>query len=137
MATKQTKQNPAGASDQPQDNTVTGAGADTAAAPGGTTAADAAVGTDQGTLMAGTGESLQSDGAAASAGAPANAVPGLNQAGASSDEPRKLPYLVNSVPIRHDGEYYTVDTVVRLTDAEAARLGPLVTLILLGASDED
>ena len=58
------------------------------------------------------------------------------QGGSDPAKPIELSYQVCSVPIRHDGEYYPVGSTVRMTYADAARLGPLVILVA-GASDED
>lgn len=51
-------------------------------------------------------------------------------------KPIEFPYQVCSVPIRHNGEYYSVGSTVHLTFADAARLGPLV-IRTAGASDEN
>lgn len=58
------------------------------------------------------------------------------QALGATDEPVVALYRVTSVPIRHDGEFYPVGDTVLLNDADAARLGQLVT-IAPGASDEN
>ena len=54
----------------------------------------------------------------------------------TTDEPVVALYRVTSVPIRHNGEFYPVGDTVLLNDADAARLGQLVT-IAPGASDEN
>lgn len=58
------------------------------------------------------------------------------QALGATDEPVVALYRVTSVPIRHNGEFYPVGDTVLLNDADAARLGQLVT-IAPGASDEN
>lgn len=59
--------------------------------------------------------------------------------GQGQSDPEKAPvhpYLVCSVAIRHNGELYQVGSTVRLSDADADRLGSLV-IPTAGETDED
>lgn len=52
---------------------------------------------------------------------------GTDAGQAAAVDPMKA-YIVGSVPIRHDGEYFGLGARIELTDSDALRLGGLVTI---------
>ena len=128
MATKPTK------ASAPATSSASAAAPVPAPAPGAATES-AAVDASQANVNDSTGDNQVLDAGQSSAVFPDLAVAD-RQALGTTDEPVVALYRVTSVPIRHDGEFYPVGDTVLLNDADAARLGQLVT-IAPGASDEN
>lgn len=60
------------------------------------------------------------------------AAAGPNQLQGNRADPTKRPYVVGTVPIRHDGEYYDIGYEIELTDKEADRLRGFVVPVAYG-----
>lgn len=75
------------------------------------------------------GGQAEDSGAATGAQPPAPSNAQTLAAPVKADPNATRPYLVGSVPIRHDGDFYGVGYEIDLTDREADRLAGLVTPI--------